>query len=278
MSKNKAIFLMVLASIFWSIAGLFIKQIPWHPIIIASLRSLIAGLFITLVFIKKKKHFTKKVFWGSISYIFVAGFFVTANKLTTTTNAILLQFTSPIWVLVISTLFLKKRPKLRDLAVIITVMFGMILFFLGDLKLGNIIGNIIAICAGIALAIMILIMNSDESVDTALITILGNFFLFFITLPYIILHPPVFTFTSVSNIIILGVLQLGMGYVLFTIGVKYVSSLEASLIMVVEPLFSPIWVFLFIGEKPSIYAVFGGIIVVVAIVTYQITTKEEKTV
>lgn len=270
MSKKRAIIYMILASLFWSIAGLFIKRLVWYPITIAGLRSLIAGTFMAFFLKGTPIVLNKKTWIGAICYVFVATLFVLANKLTTSTNAILLQFTAPIWVLVINAIIEKKRPPLKDAVVIAIVLFGMVLFFVGDLQVGNITGNILAIIAGIALAVLILVMNGKGQVNPLLMTVMGNGLLFALSLPFIILYPPSITLSSISSILILGIFQLGMGYILFTKSVRYVSSLEASLLMVIEPLFNPIWVLLVIGEKPSIYAVYGGIVVVSAIVWHQL--------
>ncbi len=270
MSKRRALFSMVLASVFWSIAGLFIKQITWHPLAIAGFRSLISGLFLFVFIDKKQMRLNKTILLGGLMYTLVAGLFVAANKLTTTTNAILLQFTAPIWVVVICVLFLRKRFCLKDITAVLAVAAGMVLFFLGDLEVGNILGNVLAICAGVALAVMLLIMRKADDVDPLLVPVVGNFMLFAFTLPFIALFPPSPTHANVVNILVLGILQLGMGYLLFSVAVPYVSTLEASLIMVIEPLMSPVWVFLFLGEAPTLYSIIGGVIVVLTVFTYQI--------
>ncbi len=271
MSKQRALLSMVLASAFWSIAGLFIKQITWHPLVIAGLRSLICGLFL-LVFIDKKKiHINKTVLLGSITYVFVAGLFVMANKYTTSTNAILLQFTAPIWVVIISVLFLRQPPSKKDILAVAVVLIGMVLFFMGDLEVGNIYGNIMAILAGVSLAIMLIIMRGEKHSSPLLIPLIGNFILFIATLPALFILQPQFSTTNVINIVILGIFQLGMGYLLFSIAVPYVSTLEASLIMVIEPLLNPVWVFVFLGERPTIQAIVGGVVVIISVVSYQIS-------
>ncbi len=278
MSKRRALLSMVLASVFWSIAGLFIKQISWHPLAIAGLRSLICGIFLFVFIDKKKIRIDKTILLGALMYTLVAGLFVVANKLTTTTNAILLQFTAPIWVIVISVLFLRKRFSKSDIGAVLAVAAGMILFFFGDLEMGGILGNFLAIGAGVALAVMLLIMRKADDVDPLLVPVLGNFMLFVFTLPFLLLFPPALNYVNVVNIVVLGILQLGMGYLLFSVAVPYVTTLEASLIMVIEPLMSPVWVFLFLGEAPTFYSIVGGIIVVLTVLTYQIKGLKSKDV
>ncbi len=271
MSKRRALLSMVLASVFWSIAGLFIKQITWHPLVIAGLRSLICGLFLFVFIDKKKIYINKNILFGSVMYVFVAGLFVMANKYTTSTNAILLQFTAPIWVVAISILFLKQTPSKKDLLAVTVVLIGMVLFFMGDLEVGNIYGNIMAIMAGVSLAVMLIIMRGETNSSPLLIPLIGNFILFVVTLPALFVLQPQFSTTNVVNIVILGIFQLGMGYLLFSIAVPYVSTLEAALIMVIEPLLNPVWVLIFLGERPTIQAIVGGVVVVVSVVSYQLS-------
>ncbi len=271
MSKQRALMSMVLASVFWSIAGLFIKQITWHPLVIANLRSLVCGVFLLFFVDKKKIYINKNVIVGSIMYVFVAGMFVMANKYTTSTNAILLQFTAPIWVVVISVLFLRQKPSVKDLLAVAIVLMGMVLFFIGDLQVGNIYGNIMAITAGVSLAVMLIVMRSETGSSPLLIPVIGNFLLVVVTMPALFFLQPQFTTTNIINILVLGVFQLGMGYLFFSIAVPYVSTLEASLIMVIEPLLNPVWVFIFIGETPTIQAIIGGVIVIISVVSYQVS-------
>ncbi len=276
MSKQRALLSMVLASVFWSIAGLFIKQITWHPLVIAGLRSLICGLFLLIFIDKKKIYINKTILFGSIMYVFVAGLFVMANKYTTSTNAILLQFTAPIWVVVISVLFLKQTPNKKDILAVTVVLIGMVLFFMGDLEVGNIYGNIMAIMAGVSLAIMLIIMRGETESSPLLIPLIGNFILFTVTLPALFVFEPQFSTANVVNIVILGIFQLGMGYLLFSIAVPFVSTLEASLIMVIEPLLNPIWVLIFLGEQPTIQAIIGGVVVIISVVSYQLSNLKTK--
>ncbi len=271
MSRKQAILFMILASVCWSFAGLLIKQITWNPMVISGARSLIAGTFMLFFLKKEDLHFSKHIFLGGFCYVFVAGLFVLANKLTTSTNAILLQFTSPIWIVIFGALLWQEKPTKKDLIVVATVLFGMVLFFFGDLEIGGIIGNFAAIAAGMAVAFMIRVMQLDKDVNPLLMTIIGNYMLFIINIPFYFLYPPAMIVTNIQFVFILGVFQLACGYILFTKAVHYVSTLDAALLMVIEPLLNPIWVLLVLGEKPSIYALIGGVIVITTIVWSQIS-------
>ncbi len=275
MTRKRAVLAMILASLCWSFAGLWIKQLSWNPLVIAGARSLIAGTF--MLFFLKKEDFklSKNIFVGALCYVTVAGLFVVANKLTTSTNAILLQFTAPIWLVIFDAVFWGQKPQKRDLIVVAIVLFGIVLFFFGDLEIGGIIGNILSIVAGMAVAIMIKVMQDDKNIKPLLMSIVGSYMLFAISLPFFFIYPPEFDFVNLKYILLLGIFQLGMGYILFTRAVHHVSSLDAALLIVIEPLFNPIWVLLFLGEKPSIYALIGGAIVLITIVVYQVILAKE---
>ena len=100
--RNTAIKYMIIASVLWSIGGIFIKLINWNPMAIAGSRSAIAAL-VMMVYLKKFKFkINKSMLICACSYSLLVILFVSANKLTTSANAILLQFTSPVWVALLS--------------------------------------------------------------------------------------------------------------------------------------------------------------------------------
>lgn len=270
LTKNQAILSMVLAALLWSLGGLFIKLVTWHPMVIAGMRSGIAGLVMLAFAGPIPKRFPRSVWLGAICYTLLAGCFILSNKLTTSTNAILLQFTSPIWMALLTTFVLKQPLPKRDLVVIVAVMAGMVLFFMGELSFGNLVGNVLAIVAGIVLAVMILIMKQDPNTNPLHMTLLGSAILFTVGLPFALIFPPELSFQNLSGIFTLGIFQLGLGYVLFTRALHHVTPLEAVLIPVIEPLLNPVWVVLFIGEKPTPYALAGGVIVIGAILWKQV--------
>lgn len=270
LTKNRAIMTLILAAFLWSLGGLFIKLVTWHPMVIAGVRSGIAGIVMLAFAGPLPRRFSKTVWLGAVCYTLLAGCFILSNKLTTSTNAILLQFTSPIWMALLTTFVLKQPLHKRDFVVIVAVMVGMVLFFVGDLSIGNMLGNVLAIVAGVVLAVMILIMKRDPSTNPLHMTLLGSALLFTLGLPFAFMYPPEISVLNIASILTLGIFQLGLGYVLFTRAIHYVTPLEAVLIPVIEPLFNPIWVILFIGEKPSPYALLGGVLVIGSILWKQV--------
>ena len=267
MNRKKAVVFLIITAFLWSIGGLFIKLVDWNPIAIAGARSGI-GAVIMLLYLKKPLRSLKlgKIkLLGACSYASLLILFVTANKLTTSANAILLQFTAPIWVALFSGWFLKEKPAKSDWVTIIIVLFGMTLFFIGDLKNGNIAGNFVALLSGIAMAGVVIFLKLQEEGSPVEMSLIGNIFTLIIALPFFFLSVP--SLKSISGLLILGIFQLGIPYILYATAIKHVSVIEAILIPIIEPLLNPVWVFLFVGESPGSYTFMGGMIVIIAIIT-----------
>lgn len=265
--RKKAIIYLIMASVLWSIGGIFIKIVDWNPIAIAGARSGIASIVMLFYLKKPIKHFGKVKLLGACSYASLLILFVTANKLTTSANAILLQFTAPIWVVLFSRWFLKEKTKKYDWLVIIVVILGITLFFIGDLRSGNVTGNIIATLSGVAMAAVVIFLKLQEGSPVEM-TLIGNIITLAIGLPFFFLSFP--SLKSILGLLVLGIFQVGISYILYATAVKDVSALEAILIPVLEPLLNPVWVFVFTGESPGKYAFWGGIIVITTIVAREV--------
>ncbi|GAU77279.1 DMT family transporter [Fusibacter sp. 3D3] len=268
MNRLQAVTLLVLTSILWSFGGVFIKLIPWSPLVIAGLRSIIsAGVF--FIFLKGKvRKPNQKVILGAIAYTATLILYVTATKTTTAANAILLQYTAPIWLLLISHFFLKESIRKYDVLSIIAVFIGISIFFTANIGIGQMFGNLLAILSGICMALMILCLKHSADQDEMQIIFWGNMLTFFTCLPFM-QHIEV-TKLSIGAILFLGIFQLGISYILYAKAIKHVSAIDAVLIPIIEPLFNPVWVMLFVHEIPSSQAIMGGIIVVFAIVSRNI--------
>lgn len=272
--RKKALIYLIIASLLWSTGGLFIKLVSWNPMAIAGARSGIAALVMMLYLRKPVKSLGKVKLLGASSYTLLVILFVTANKLTTSANAILLQFTAPIWVALFSRWFLKEKTQKSDWITIAVVMWGMILFFIGDLGSGNITGNFVAVLSGVAMAGVVIFLKLQAEDSPIEMTLIGNIFTFIIGLPFFFLSLP--SWESILGLLILGVFQLGISYILYTKAIKYVSAIEAILIPIIEPLLNPIWVFWFTGEGPGSHAILGGAIVIIAIITRELYHQRKK--
>jgi drug/metabolite transporter (DMT)-like permease len=261
--RTRAIIYLVITAVLWSLGGILIKSVKWNPVAIAGARSAISSLVI-LAYIRKPK-FT----WSSdqiLAVIFYAGtviLFVSANKLTTAANAILLQYGAPVYVAILGSIILKEKTTISDWITIAVVIFGMFLFFLDKLQPGNLFGNIIAILSGVAFALYIIFMRKQKDESPIESTLLGNILTAIIGLPFMLNSSP--TGSSWIGIILLGTVQLGLSYILYSIAIKEVTALEAILIPIIEPILNPIWVFLAMGEAPGKWAFIGGVIILTSV-------------
>lgn len=277
-SENKhrqAIILLIVTAILWSAGGLLIKLIEWNSVAIAGGRSFFAALILFAYVRKPQFTWSKDQLAAAFSYAFCCGLFVIATKLTTAANAIVLQYTGPIYVALLSGWLLQERISRLDWLTITVVLAGMALFFADELTIQGMTGNIIAIISGISFACLAIFLRKQKNSSTIESLILGNIIIFICALPYMISFSPN-TFNEIPFInglshsgfyllCILGIFQLGIPYILYGKAIKYVSALEATLLPILEPLLNPIWVLLIMQEKPSPLSIIGGIIVVTAI-------------
>ncbi len=268
--ENKAIIEMLACASLWSIAGIFIKLIPWNNFAISCLRSLFAGLTI-LVFIAIKRYkiiFNKRTLTAGIIMGLVYTSFVAANKLTTAANAIVLQFTAPLFIVIFSAVLFKQKILKKDLFAVIFTMLGISMFFLDKLEGGYLMGNFVAILAGALMGGMYMAMGEAQGEERFSAILIGQMTAFLIGLPFLIATKPEFSGLPVLYIIILGVFQLGIPYILYGKASEFCPPLACCLLGAVEPLLNPIWVLIFDGEKPGIFALIGGIIVIISVTVW----------
>jgi len=190
--------------------------------------------------------------------------FCTATKLTTAANAILLQYTAPVWIALFSAWFLGERTSRADWLTVAVVVGGMVLFLANGLAVGNLLGDGLALLSGLFFAAMVIALRSQKDTSPIESIILGNGLAFACGLPWII-DAPALDPSGWGALIVLGCVQLGFAYWLYARAIRHVTALQAVLIPVIEPLLNPIWVLLAVGERPTPLAALGGLIVLVAI-------------
>lgn len=250
------------AAVLWSTSGVFIKYIDWHPMAIASIRSMFALLLLLPLSSRSNWRFSRNQIGVGIFYAGMMLCFVSATKYTTAANAILLQYTSPIYAILLSTYFLGEKIRLRDYMTLVLLISGMSLFFFDELGDGSLFGNFLGIFSGVCLALLTLFMRrlKEGRVEGV---ILGNIFVILGGLPFI--GAPWPEFEGWASLVFLGIFQIGLAFFLFSWCVPYVSTAEQILIPMIEPILNPLWVFIFIGEKPDFYAMIGGVIVILSV-------------
>jgi drug/metabolite transporter (DMT)-like permease len=269
--SNKLILL--LTAVLWSTSGLFIKIIDWHPMAIAGSRSLLAASFIIVSggFLSEKgKLELKKAAMRPAFYLCAAAYsatmisFVAANKMTNAANVILLQYSAPIWTALLGYFLIKEKPRIYHLAAMPFVFFGMFLFFKNSAGGGTALGNALAIFSGIAFGANSVFMRMQKNENPAAGMLGANILTACIGIPFLFKYMPAFSAGSILAICFMGFFQIGLASLLFSIGIKKISAISAMLIFTVEPVINPVWVFAVTGESPSLNALIGGGIIVLA--------------
>jgi DME family drug/metabolite transporter len=262
------------AAVLWSTGGLFIKATSLSAFELSFGRSLLAAITVAIV--------TRRVGFGlnpvtavtSVLYAALLLLFVLATKLTTAANAIFLQYTAPVYVLILEPLFYKEKFRLRDLVTVAACVAGMSLFFVGKLRPQDVDGNLLALASGVCFALYFLLLRHSRAreVNRASSVIYGNLIVVLICAPSFF-HAArrgisASDFTSMAY---LGIVQIGFAYLLFTLAMaRGLRSLDASIIGYIEPVLNPVWVFLFIGERPSSWALVGGAIIVSSVICHML--------
>lgn len=261
------------AALLWSTGGLFIKWTTLSGLELSCLRSFFAIL--TVAFFTRHEGFGLNRLTGtaSILYAVLIILFVMATKTTTAANAIFLQYTAPVYLLILEPIVYKEKFRSRDLITVLVCLGGMALFFVGQLRPQDVTGNILALASGFCFALYFLLLRHPRAreVNRASSVIYGNTLAVIMTAPWGIAALTSLTAHDLIATSYLGVIQLGVSYTLFTVGMaRGVRSLDAGIICYVEPVLNPVWVFLVLGERPSAWALLGGAIIIIAVITHML--------
>ena len=267
MTKNKAILEILLCSALWSIAGILLKQIPWSGFVLAGFRSLLAGAVMACWMAAKRLKLTvnRRSLFGGAALCATMTLFSVANKTTTAANAIVLQFTNPIWILLISAIFLKKRFRRADILAVAFTFLGIVLFFLDGLRAGKTAGNLVALASGLAFGLYYMSLGDCGEAERMSAVLLGHGLTFLIGIPAAAATRPVLSAAALLCLFVLGVFQLGIPYVLLAHASGWCPPLICALLGALEPLLNPVWVAIFDGETPGVPALIGGVIVIAAV-------------
>lgn len=261
---TKGILAVFLTALLWSSGGLFIKLVTLSPMQISFFRCLIATIVFAVLFREKILKLNPLALLNSFSYAAVLILFVIATKTTTAANAIFLQSTAPIYVLIFEPILTKTKWEKINIITIAVCFLGMILFFMGDLTPGDIKGNIAALLAGVAFAAFFLGMKKNDKQYGEASIFYGNIIVALICTPFVT-EIRELSFNNLWMLLFLGVFQIAFAYALFSYGLKKILAVEASIISMLEPVLNPVWVFIGYGEVPSVYAIIGGLIIISAI-------------
>ena len=277
MNKNVGILAMAATAFLWSIAGLFIKVIDWNPIAIAGMRSFIASIVILIYLKRPRIHFSFPQIAAAIANAATMLLFVSANKTTTAANAIILQYIAPVSTAFIGAFLLKERTRIEHYAAIPLVVAGMIVMFFDELGGGKLFGNVLAIMSAVTFSFYFVFMRMQKDGSPIESILLSHWLTAGICIVISLFLPvPHVTLKSLVAIAVLGVVQIGISSILFSIAIKRISAVSAILIAVIEPVFNPVWVFFAIGEAPGTNALTGGAIIVLAVTIASIITAHRR--
>jgi len=272
----KGSLLIAATAVLWSLGGVLIKIVPWDAMTIVGMRSAFAAVVMAVYMRRPRITFSAPVILGALAMSGTTVLFVFANKLTTSANAIVLQYTAPVFVVILSVLFFNKKAKAFDMISVLLVFAGMALFFFDKLKADALLGNILACLSGITFA-GVFLMNGFKDARPEESVLLGHIINAAAGLPFIFTNIT-FEPAAWASITVLGLFQLGLAYVLFSKGIKLAKPVSASLIAAVEPLLNPVWVFIATGESPGKWALIGGVVVLATVVVYTtVDARKNKT-
>ncbi len=274
--RGRALAALTACALLWSTGGLLIKLVDWNPFALAGMRSLIGGLLVLAVLRKPRFTWSFAQIAAAVCYAGCMVGFVAANKLTAAANAIMLQYTAPVYAAVMGWIFLREKASAVDWITIAVVLGGMVLFFLDKLSTGGMTGNIIAIVSGVFFAGAMVALRSQKDGSPLESVLLSHGITFLVSIPFLWQSVPRSSSGSVAlgvvGVLLLGVFQIGIPSFLLTYGVRRVSALQTLLTSVLEPIFNPVWVFLAIGETPAPRALVGGAIILAAVTVRSVLT------
>ncbi len=263
-NSNQGNLYILAAAALWSTGGLVMKTVPFNGVVINFFRSVFAFLFFAVMRKSLRVKINKTVILGAICYCASTTLYACSNKMTTAANAIVLQYTAPLFVLLMQCVIDRVKPKKREVLVLAAAFAGMVLFFCDQLDPGKMIGNLLGVASGVFFAGMF-IVNRMPGASNADSNMLGFLMTIVIAAPFVAAADLHFTPQITAAIVFLGTIQIGMAYYMFSKGVDLTPPVNASLICLLEAVLNPIWVFLVLGEKPGIFALIGGVLIVGAI-------------
>jgi drug/metabolite transporter (DMT)-like permease len=279
------------AAVLWSLGGVGIKRAEAAPLAIAGYRSLFAlpivGGFAARQLRSDLGAFRPaiarpSVWIAGVSYAATVTLFVLATRLTTAANAILLQYTAPIYVALLSWPVLRERLALRDVLAAMGCLAGVYFFFGDKLSADGMLGNALALVSGIgfgALPVLLRRIELAESPRVARVApmislVLGNALVVAVAAPFMLAGPG--GARSLLILFSLGTLQIGAAYVLFAAGMRRVRALEGMLLSMIEPMLNPVWVVIGAGERPTRRALIGGAFILGSVVLHAASSARAK--
>ena len=267
----------LLSALLFSIGGVCNKVLPWSALAINCGRAIL-GLIPVGLYMLKTKHklvFNLQVAIGTICFLGATALLMLATKFTTSANAIVLQYTAPVFIILYHLIFCRQRPKRRDLITCIVVFCGIICFFAEGMASGSLFGNLMGLLSGVSYA-GVCMLNSFEKSDAMSSVFFGMILCVLTGLPSLCMETD-FSLPTLSIMAVMGIFQFGLGYAFFAKGLEYASPVAVSLIAGIEPILNPVFVAIFYGERLGILSVVGAVVVIAAVLWYNVVSARETT-
>jgi drug/metabolite transporter, DME family len=252
------------AAFLWSLAGVFIKFLDLPPLTIVFYRSVFAALIFTPFLRGNHWQISRPILISVVSYTAAISAFVSANKLTTAANAIVLQYTAPFFVFLFSGLVLREKISPLNGFTLAGSMIGVAAIFLGSAGEPDMAGVLLALLSGALFAAYMINLRKTRAVSPVYLTWINNVVCALMLL-LVVKSQLGLTSTQLVIVAVMGAVQLGVPYFLFSKGLQTVPLQEASLIALIEPVLNPLWVALTVGEIPSLATLAGGGLIVLAL-------------
>jgi drug/metabolite transporter, DME family len=278
-AKFSPLWFVLAAALLWSTGGLFIKWTKLSGLELSFYRSFFAVITVAIFTRKEGFGLNRLTAIASVLYAVLLVLFVLATKQTTAANAIFLQYTAPVYLLILEPLIYKEKFRGRDLITVLVCLGGMTLFFVGQLRPQDVAGNLMALASGLCFALYFLLLRHSKAraVNRASSVIYGNLLAVVVLAPVGLAALDKIDLRDAFSFVYLGVVQLGLAYTLFTLAMaRGVRSLDAGIIGYIEPVLNPVWVFLAIGEQPSKWALIGGTIIITVVFLHTVRDAREK--
>ncbi len=254
---NRGRLLILFTGVLWSLGGVFIKSLDLPPVVIAFYRSIFASLLFSLFVTRSGWRLGVPLLVSVASYTATMSFFVWANKLTTAANAIVLQYTAPIFVFLFIRLWFHEPISRSNLLTLFLGMVGVTIIFSESRGQQDLQGVTVALFSGIVFSIYMVNLRFLKGINPLALTFVNNLVCSLALLPLAVTQLALST-DQILALAAMGVVQLGIPYFLFSKGLETISLQEASLIVLVEPVLNPVWVVLIVGEVPSGATLVGG--------------------
>jgi len=270
--EKQGMLLMAACALLWSISGVLIKSNPWHWALIAGSRSLLAaGVMALFLRVRRIPFRINRV--SITSGIIMATMFLSftlANKLTTAANAIVIQSCAPVFILLYNVVVRKTGARAVDVTAVALTALGILLFFLDQLTPGRLLGNAVALFSGILLAAVYIITCGMDNASCLSGVLIAHLITASVGLPFALGTDAQLSGAAIASIALLGIVQLGIPYILYGLAVQHCPPLALSLIGLLEAVFNPLWVFWFSGESPSPTALLGGALVLLSLAAWTV--------